>query len=132
MKKDIFLFLLIIAFFTGCGFTHINHSFFYHGTDAISANKDFRYIEYNIQGTAQSTFYPNKLFGKDKDVLKGGLIAEAKKELNRKRSLKSNQSYANLSVDILETTQGRPVKGGVSIDAVTMRVIVSADIIEYY
>ncbi|MDC6470544.1 hypothetical protein PQZ52_01080 [Flavobacteriales bacterium] len=57
------------------------------------------------------------------------MIADAKVDLFLNYTLKDNQAYANLSVDVLETTKGY-VNG--NITEVNLDVVVSADVIEYY
>ena len=56
-------------------------------------------------------------------------ISEAKSNLPE---LKANQIYANLSVDVLRTDKGQATSAGLNITEITIEVVVSADIIEYY
>ena len=60
------------------------------------------------------------------------MIADAKANLHSLHPLKENQAYANLTIDILNTTKGTPQStGGVYVEEVTLEAVVSADIIEY-
>lgn len=63
------------------------------------------------------------------DMATDGLLAEAKSNLP---SLKNNQAYANMSVDVLHTTKGLPTSGGMNTTEYTIEVVVSCDVIEYY
>ena len=45
--------------------------------------------------------------------------------------LKQNQAYANLPIDVLRTTKGKPVGQTTSVDKLVIEVVVSADVIEY-
>ena len=89
-----------------------------------------RYVDFGVIGKAKTTYYPNKL-RKQQEIVKDGLIADAKKNLQEKANLTNNQAYANLTIDILETTKGTSSQYGTIINEVTIEAVVSADIIEY-
>ena len=60
------------------------------------------------------------------------MIADAKVNLHSLHPLKENQAYANLTIDILNTTKGTPQStGAIYVEEVTLEAVVSADIIEY-
>ena len=63
------------------------------------------------------------------DLVTDGLLADAKSQLP---DLGNNQTYANLSVDLLRTETGSGAPGGgINIREIVLELVVSADIIEY-
>ena len=130
--KNIFTLSLIFVF-SSCSVISTTHSFYHHGTDSVKTNSSFKYVKYNVIGKARTTYYPNKLRPSKQQVpVNNGLIADAKANLNKLHPLGANQAYANLTIDVLETTQGTPTStGGVIVDEITLEAVVSADIIEY-
>ena len=129
---NVTIFALVIILFSGCSIIETNYSFYHHGTESIKTNSNFKYVEYNVKGKAKTTYYPNKL-RKKQETVKDGLIAAAKENLNKNYPLGDNQAFANLSIDVLDTRKGQPVYGGgVEVSAITIEVVISADIIEYY
>jgi len=131
--RTILIASLIISFsvfFSACSVMNTNYSFYHHGTESIKTNSDFKYVNFGVIGKAKTTYYPNKL-RKQQEIVKDGLIADAKKNLHEKAALKNNQAYANLTIDILETTKGSSSQYGTVIQEVTIEAVVSADIIEY-
>jgi len=130
--KNIKLTLIVLAtfLFSSCSVVYTTHNFQHHGTDSIKTSGNFKYVKYNVIGKARTTYYPNKL-RKQQDPVKDGLIADAKANLNKLHPLKNNQAYANLTIDVLNTTKGTPTSGGLYVDEVTLEAVVSADIIEY-
>ena len=58
-----------------------------------------------------------------------GMMSQAKENLPE---LGDNQAFANLSVDVVTTKKGTPKGGVASVSEITLEVVVSADIIEYY
>ena len=128
----LFLALIIASGFSACSIVNTNYSFLHHGTETIKTDSDFKYVAFNVKGKAKTTYYPNKL-RKKQETVKDGLIAEAKKNLQATTPLQNNQTYANLSIDILETIKAKPLglTGMSSASAITIEVVISTDIIEY-
>ena len=59
-------------------------------------------------------------------------MADAKANLNKLHPLGPNQAYANLTIDVLETTSGTPTStGAIIVEEITLEAVVSADVIEY-
>ena len=58
-----------------------------------------------------------------------GLMTKAKENLP---VLTDNQAFANFSIDRLVTTTGSPTSAGVSATSITVEIVISTDIIEYY
>ena len=58
-----------------------------------------------------------------------GLMTKAKGNLP---VLKDNQAFANFSIDRLVTTSGTPTSAGINATAITIEIVISTDIIEYY
>ena len=63
--------------------------------------------------------------------MREGLIADAKKNLSLQHPLSNNQAYANLTIDILNTSKGTATQYGVIATEITIEAVISADIIEY-
>ena len=127
-------FTAALIFITSCSVIYTTHQFYHHGTDTINTTQNFKYVEFGVVGKARTTYYPNKLRPSKQQVpVDEGLIADAKKNLHSKYPLKSNQAYANLTIDVLNTTKGTPSSNGtVLVEEITLEAVVSADIIEYY
>ena len=139
LKKhlNITILLLVIIFFSGCSVIETTYDFYHHGTESIKTNSDFKYVEYNVTGKARTQYRPYKRlkFGRNKinEPVEDGLLTEAKRNLYQNYPLADNQAFANLSIDVLKTRQGKPIgRGGVQITNIVIEVVVSADIIEYY
>ena len=116
--------------FTSCYVTSTTHTAMWHGTDSIKTDSNFKYVEYGVVGSASATYYPNK-WKREQGTVREGLIADAKANMREQYELKQNQAYANLSIDVLRTTKGKPVGQTTSIDKMVLEVVVSADVIEY-
>ncbi len=129
MKKTILTTLLLSFLLSSCSITQQQYDFFHHGTDSIKTNSNFKYVQRNVMGKAKSTIKYSVWNKMKQDMATDGLLAEAKSNLP---SLKDNQAYANMSVDVLTTTKGMPTSGGINIQELTLEVVVSCDIIEYY
>lgn len=130
MKKISFLFLLFFVFLlTSCSITQQTYSFEHHGTESIKTNSNFKYVARNVMGKAKTTYYVSRYRKNKQDMATDGLLSEAKSRLPE---LKDNQAYANLSIDVLQTTKGQATGAGVNASEVTVEVVVSTDIIEYY
>ena len=127
------IYLLSIIILSSCTVITTAHSFYHHGTDSIKTNSSFKYVKYNVIGKARTTYYPNKLRpSKRQDPVNDGLVADAKANLNKLHPLGQNQAYANLTIDVLETTSGTPTStGAIIVEEITLEAVVSADVIEY-
>lgn len=120
---------MLSLLFTGCSITKQDYAFFHHGTDSINTSKDFRYIERNVIGKSKTT-YKISAWGKmNQDMVLTGMMSKAKGTMTE---LGDNQAWANMSVDVLTTRKGTPTSGGMDVSQVTLEVVISADIIEYY
>ena len=122
-----------VFFVTSCSVISTTHNFYHHGTDSVKTNSSFKYVKFNVIGKSRTTYYPNKLRPSKQQVpVNDGLIADAKANLHSLHPLKENQAYANLTIDILNTTKGTPqTTGAIYVEEVTLEAVVSADIIEY-
>lgn len=130
MKPQYFTctFLVILSLFAGCApySTTLHHSI-YHGSDDHAGLGDFHYIKYGISGSA-SAEYDIRGGG----YVKEGLLAEAKQNLMSQFPLGPNQAYANVAIDDLHTTVGvQDMSGARAARAITITVVVSADVIQY-
>ena len=129
MKKTILTTLLLSFLLSSCSITQQTYEVFHHGTDSIKTNSNFRYIQRNVMGKAKSTIKMSAWNKQKQSMATDGLLAEAKSNLP---SLKDNQAYANMSIDLLHTTKGQPTSGGINATEYTIEVVVSCDIIQYY
>ncbi len=122
-----YIYLFSIVSFVSCAYQQSTHSFVYHGTDAILMNEEFFYVQKGVTGQSK-TRYTVRGGG----AVREGLVADAKRDLSVSFPLGPNQSYANLSVDIIRTETGRSdLKGRPSINQVTLQCTISADVIQY-
>ena len=124
--KKIILLLLFVFFLTSCSVTQQTYDFVHHGTESIKTNSNFKYVGRNVMGKAKTTYYVSK---NKQEIAPDGLMSEAKSRLPE---LKDNQAYANLSIDVLKTIKGQKAGGGINASEITIEVVISADIIEYY
>ena len=133
MKNLSTLFFLSLLVLMGCSVSVQTYDFQYHGTDPINTSSNFKYIQTNVTGKAKTTYFPKK-WRKNQKKEPNGLISSAKANLYEMYPLGPNQALANVSIDVIETTKGKPTgfSGTVVADAITIEVVVSADIIEYY
>jgi hypothetical protein len=129
MKNSIIFALLISLVLSSCSITQQTYDFYHHGTDSIRTNSNFKYVQTGVMGKAKSTIKMSVWNKMKQDMATDGLLAEAKSNLP---SLKNNQAYANMSVDVLHTTKGLPTSGGMNTTEYTIEVVVSCDVIEYY
>ena len=111
---------------TSCTATITAHSFEMVPNTPVGTDGKFFYVKYGVVGTS-STYY-NRLGGGD---VRNGLVADAKSNLRNQHLLGPNQSYSNMSVDVLETKAGINTSQGFSVNEMTITVVVEADIIEY-
>ena len=129
MKKAILTTILLSFVLGSCSITQQTYDVYHHGTDSIKTNSNFKYIQRNVMGKAKSTIKISAWNKRKQDMATDGLLAEAKSNLP---SLKDNQAYANMSIDVLHTTKGQPTSGGINATEYTIEVVVSCDVIEYY
>jgi len=129
MKKTILTTLLLSFLLSSCSITQQTYEVLHHGTDSIKTNSNFKYIQRNVMGKAKSTIKMSAWNKQKQSMASDGLLSEAKSNLP---SLKDNQAYANMSIDILHTTKGQPTSGGINATEYTIEVVVSCDIIQYY
>ena len=130
MKNSLFIIALLSIAFTGCTVIQTTHSFYHHGTDAVKTNADFIYVKHNLVGRAATKYFPNNT-RKDQGVVRDGLIADAKKNLTLQYTLKANQAYANMTIDILNTSKGMQTQYGVVASEITLEAVISVDVIEF-
>ena len=119
-----------VTIMASCTVTQTTHSFYHHGTDSVKNNSDFIYVKTGVAGRSVTKYYPTRP-RKDQGVVREGLIADAKKNLQFQHPLQANQAYANMTIDILNTTQGTATQYGISATEITLEAVVSADIIEF-
>ena len=126
MKKIYLLPLLFTLFLvSSCSVTRQDYSFSHHGTDTIKSNADFDYVARNVMGKAKTSIKMSAWKKMKQQMALNGLMSEAKGNLP---VLTANQAFANLSIDVLQTTNG---SSSGSIFEITIEVVVSADIIQY-
>ena len=126
MKKIYLLPLLFTLFLvTSCSVTRQSYSFEHHGTDTIKSNADFDYVARNVLGKAKTSLKMSAWKKMKQQMALNGLMSEAKGNLP---VLTANQAFANLSIDVLQTTNG---SSSGSVTEITIEVVVSADIIQY-
>jgi hypothetical protein len=101
----------------------------HHGTESIKTDSNFKYVAKNVMGKAKTTYYVSSYRKNKQEIAPDGLLSEAKSRLPE---LKDNQAYANLSIDVLKTLKGKRVGATIDTKEITIEVVVSADIIEYY
>ena len=125
MKNFIVLssFLILLC---GCAISNSTHSFMHYGSDSLRDDSDFFYIKHGVLGSA-SAVYTNRGGGN----VRAGLIADAKANMLQQHVLGPNQTYINMSIDIIKTEAGTAPGKGVSINSVTWTAVISSDIIEY-
>ena len=125
MKNFIVLssFLILLC---GCAISNSTHSFVHYGSDSLRDDSDFFYIQHGVLGSA-SAVYSNRGGGN----VRAGLIADAKANMLQQHVLGPNQTYINMSIDIIKTEAGTALGKGVSINSVTWTAVISSDIIEY-
>ena len=120
------LFVFTICTLISCTATITAHSFEMVPNTPVGTDGKFFYVKYGVIGTS-STHY-NRNGGGD---VRNGLVADAKANLRNQHFLGPNQSYSNMSVDVLETKAGIHTSQGFSANEITITVVVEADIIEY-
>ena len=131
MKNYLILIIVLFGFLvSSCSVTHQAYSFAHHGTDMLRTNGNWKYVAKNVMGKAKTTIKLSAWKKMEQSMVTDGLLATAKSRLP---ILKDNQGFANLSIDQLVTTFGTPTStGGIIVKEITIEVVVSTDIIEYY
>tara|TARA_B100001248_G_C27112882_1_gene332136 strand:- start:216 stop:611 length:396 start_codon:yes stop_codon:yes gene_type:complete len=131
MKKqfNLLVILFLSLLFSGCSVVQQTYDFYHHGTDSINTSKNFRYLEKNVMGKSKVTYKISNWNRMKQDMVLNGMMSQAKENLPE---LGDNQAFANLSVDVVTTKKGTPNGGVASVSEITLEVVVSADIIEYY
>lgn len=130
MKNIHSLLIFTAILLASCTVTQTTHSFYYHGTDSVKNNSDFIYVKTGVIGRSSTKYYPTKL-RREQGVVREGLIADAKKNLHLQHPLQANQAYANMTIDILNTSVGTQTQYGVVATEITLEAVISADIIEF-
>ena len=130
MKKILFAIVVFSITLSSCTVINTTHQFYHHGTDAIKTNADFVYVKYNLVGRSATKYYPNRI-RREQGVVRNGLIADAKRNLNLLYQLEKNQAFANMTIDILTTTKGKSSPNGVFADEITLEAVISVDVIEF-
>ena len=129
MNKYILTLIFLITF-SSCTITRQYYAFDHHGTESVKTNSDFKYVARNVMGKSKTTIKLSAWKRRNQTMVTDGLLADAKSELP---DLGNNQAYANLTIDVLNTTKGTPSSNGtVLVEEITLEAVVSADIIEYY
>ena len=116
----------LLVLFCGCAISVSTHTFEYLGTDSLRDDSDFFYVKFGVAGISSAT-YTLRSGGH----VRQGLIAEAKASMLRQYTLGPNQTYINMSIDVIKTQTGTKGYGGHKYNTTTFTVVVSADVIEY-
>lgn len=121
--------VLAMLFLTSCSITQQTYSFTHHGTESIKTDSNFKYVALNVMGKAKTTYKVSSYKKYKQEMAPDGLLSEAKSRLPE---LQDNQAYANLSIDVLTTRNGTATSAGINTKEITIEVVVSTDIIQYY
>ena len=121
--------VLAMLFLTSCSITQHTYSFTHHGTESIKTDSNFKYVALNVMGKAKTTYKVSSYKKYKQEMAPDGLLSEAKSRLPE---LQDNQAYANLSIDVLTTRNGTATSAGINTKEITIEVVVSTDIIQYY
>jgi hypothetical protein len=124
--KFIMLPLLVCCLLTGCSYSVTSHRTDYHGTDFPASQEDFYYVSFGVFGMS-SAIYDLRGGGH----VRQGLIADAKADMRINHPLTKNQTYANLSIDIMETESGSQWQGSRVAKMLELTAVVTADIIQF-
>jgi len=127
-----FLLICVLSLVSCATYQNTTHSFSYHGTDNLGLDQGFFYVKYGVKGMS-STSYAMRTFNGDflgGDV-RSGLVADAKADLILQHPLEPNQTYANLSVDIMRTEKGQIMGSTLDLKNITISAVITADIIQY-
>ena len=118
-----------MLFLTSCSITQQTYLFTHHGTESIKTDSNFKYVALNVMGKAKTTYKVSSYKKYKQEMAPDGLLSEAKSRLPE---LQDNQAYANLSIDVLTTRNGTATSAGINTKEITIEVVVSTDIIQYY
>ena len=121
--------VLAMLFLTSCSITQQTYLFTHHGTESIKTDSNFKYVALNAMGKAKTTYKVSNYSRYKQEMAPDGLLSEAKSRLPE---LQDNQAYANLSIDVLTTRNGTATSAGINTKEITIEVVVSTDIIQYY
>ena len=121
--------VLAMLFLTSCSITQQTYLFTHHGTESIKTDSNFKYVALNVMGKAKTTYKVSSYKKYKQEMAPDGLLSEAKSRLPE---LQDNQAYANLSIDVLTTRNGTATSAGINTKEITIEVVVSTDIIQYY
>tara|TARA_B100000780_G_C21076779_1_gene433476 strand:- start:884 stop:1276 length:393 start_codon:yes stop_codon:yes gene_type:complete len=129
--KNFYLLTILFTLFlvSSCSVTQQSYSYEHHGTDSIRLDSDFKYVARNVTGKAKTTIKMSAWKKMKQEMALNGLMTKAKENLP---VLTDNQAFANFSIDRLVTTTGSPTSAGVSATSITVEIVISTDIIEYY
>jgi hypothetical protein len=129
--KNFYLLTILFTLFlvSSCSVTQQSYSYEHHGTDSIRSDSDFKYVARNVTGKAKTTIKMSAWKKMKQEMALNGLMTKAKENLP---VLTDNQAFANFSIDRLVTTTGSPTSAGVSATSITVEIVISTDIIEYY
>lgn len=127
-KQPLLLVMLFLGLtLTGCKMTLTTTGYNHYGNQGIREDIPYFYVAYNVVGSSVQT-YTLKGGG---DV-RNGVLADAKADLMRQFPLGPNQAYVNYSVDQVHTQYGHGWNGVMTtLNKIVVRVVVSADVIEY-
>jgi len=116
----------LLLLLCGCAISNSTHTFVHYGTDTLRDDSDFFYIKYGVLGSA-SVLYNRQGGGN----VRSGLIADAKANMLQQHVLGPNQTYINMSIDVIKTQTGKNGYAGAVYNTTIFTVVVSADVIEY-
>ena len=127
-----FILICVLSLVSCATYQNATHSFSYHGTDNLGLDQGFFYVKYGVKGMSSTSYAMRTLYG---DFLGGdvrsGLVADAKADLIIQHPLEPNQTYANLSVDIMRTEKGDIMGSTLDLKNITISAVITADIIQY-
>jgi hypothetical protein len=127
-----FILICVLSLVSCATYQNTTHSFSYHGTDNLGLDQGFFYVKYGVKGMSSTSYAMRTLYG---DFLGGdvrsGLVADAKADLIIQHPLEPNQTYANLSVDIMRTEKGDIMGSTLDLKNITISAVITADIIQY-
>lgn len=127
-----FILICVLSLVSCATYQNTTHSFSYHGTDNLGLDQGFFYVKYGVKGMSSTSYAMRTLNG---DFLGGdvrsGLVADAKVDLIIQHPLEPNQTYANLSVDIMRTEKGDIMGSTLDLKSITISAVITADIIQY-
>jgi len=129
--KQILFFFALLSLISCVSYQNTTHSFTYHGTDNLGLDQNFFYVAYGVQGISNTSYFYRGYGDYIGGDVRAGLVADAKSNLISQHPLEPNQTYANLSVDVMRTEKGELSGGAIELESVTLTAIITADVIEY-